>query len=91
MTHLKLDSTSTTTIEYTEVDADGNATGTRGTINPIYKPEWTKESSTINEAGKTISIVVKGSASKTQVIDSNVTINYNSNVTSTLAGDKINV
>ena len=87
-THLKLNSTSTTTIEYTETD--GNATKTRGTINPIYKPEWTKVSSSIDTTNKTLSIVVKGSANKSETVNG-VNINYSSEVTSALAQDNITV
>ena len=91
ITHLKLSTDSTTTIEYTEKDADGNATGTRGTINPIYKPEWTKVSSTIDETNKTLSVTIKGNASLEPQTINGVNIKYNSKVTSTLAGDLINV
>src|SRR5699024_10177521 len=35
-------------------------TTTYGTINPKYKPEWSKVSSTINEETKEVSIVIKG-------------------------------
>ena len=92
ITHLKLSTDSTTTIEYTEKDADGNATGTtRGTINPIYKPEWTKVSSTIDETNKTLSVTIKGNVSLEPQTINGVNIKYNSKVTSTLAGDLINV
>ena len=57
-THFKLNTDSTTTIGWQ--DADGNSTTTYGTINPKYKPEWEKVSSTINEETKEIAIVVKG-------------------------------
>ena len=70
---------STTTINYTQ-----------GTINPIYKPEWEKVSSTIDEENQTISIVIKGNATETQTTGG-VNINYDSNVTSTLTGDLINI
>ena len=90
-TALKLNSTdTTTTIPYDTVDDEGNVTGTRGTINPIYKPEWTHTSS-LDTTNDKLKINVKGSAYKTQTIDSNVTINYASNVTSTLAEEDIKV
>ena len=93
LTHLKLGADSTTTIEYIErVYQNGNWTrgGTRGTINPIYKPGWTKVSSAIDETNETLSVTVKGNASKTQAIGG-VNINYNSNVTSTLSPEDITV
>ena len=61
-----------------------------GSINPIYKPEWTKVSSTLDTTNQTLSIVVKGDASKSQTING-VDINYNSNVTSTLQAEDITV
>ena len=79
MKNFKTSTDSTTTIEYT-----------KGTINPIYKTEWTKVSSTIDEENQTISIVIKGNAIVTQTV-SEVDINYDSNVTSTLTGDLINI
>ena len=57
-THLKLNTDSSQTIGWQ--DADGNDTTTYGTINPKYKPEWQKVSSSINEETKEVSIVVKG-------------------------------
>ena len=61
-----------------------------GTINPIYRPEWTKVSSALDTTNKTLSVVVKGNASKTQTING-VNINYSSDVTSTLAPEDITV
>ena len=64
------------------------------TINPIYKPEWEKASSsldtTTNPENPTISVVVKGSANKSETING-VNINYNSQVTSGLTKDNISV
>ncbi len=57
-THLKLNTDSETMIGWT--DADGNIITTYGTINPKYKPEWTKVSSTINAENQEISIVIQG-------------------------------
>ena len=53
-TTFKLSSTSTTTIAYSN-----------GTINPIYKPEWEKVSSTIDTTNETISVTIKGYANET--------------------------
>ena len=69
---------------------------TQGTINPIYKPEWEKVSSTINIdetnlSASTISIVLKGTASKSQTINDDVKINYSSDVISGLTADDITV
>ena len=97
LTHLKLSTDSTTTIEYTGgfwQKGEWITTGTRGTINPIYKPEWEKVSSsldtTTNPENPTISVVVKGSANKSETING-VNINYNSQVTSGLTKDNISV
>ena len=79
MQNFKTSTDSTTTINYTQ-----------GTINPIYKPEWEKVSSTIDEENQTISIVIKGNAEETQTTGG-VNINYDSNVTSTLTEDQINI
>ena len=54
-----------------------------GTINPIYRPKWTKVSSTLNTDTQTLSIVVKGNASESQTVDG-ANINYSSEVTSAL-------
>ena len=98
ITHLKLSSNSTTRIEYYEGEKEENGaitrTGTRGTIKPIYKPEWEKVSSsldtTTNPENPTVSVVVKGSANKSETING-VNINYNSQVTSGLTKDNISV
>ena len=71
---------------YIKVDATDL---TQGTVKPIYRPEWEKVSSTINEAAKTISIELKGTASKSQAIDANTEIDYSSTVTTTLTKDDI--
>ena len=64
------------------------------TIKPIYKPEWEKVSSsldtTTNPENPTVSVVVKGSANKSETING-VNINYNSQVTSGLTKDNISV
>ena len=57
-THFKLNTDSTQTIGW--LNASGQETTTYGTINPKYKPEWTKISSTINPENQEISIVIKG-------------------------------
>ena len=57
-THFKLNTDSTTTIGW--MDENGEETTNYGTINPKYKPEWTKISSTINEENQEISIVIQG-------------------------------
>ena len=61
-THFKLNTDSSTTLTWQEVTIEGTGedTTTYGTINPKYKPEWQKVSSTIDEETKEISIVVKG-------------------------------
>jgi len=65
-----------------------------GTINPIYKPEWEKVSSSLqidanNLKNSTIQIQLRATALKSQTIGENAEIDYSSNVTSTLAPDKI--
>ena len=62
---------------------------TQGTVKPVYRPEWEKVSSTINEAAKTISIELRGTAYKDQDINSNVSIDYSSTVTTTLEEEDI--
>ena len=57
-THFKLNTDSTTTIGWQD-DYGADITN-YGTINPKYKPEWQKVSSSINEETKEVSIVVKG-------------------------------
>ena len=57
-THFKLNTDSSTTLTWQ--DADGNPTTAYGTINPKYKPEWQKVSSTINEETKEVSITIRG-------------------------------
>ena len=61
-----------------------------GTINPIYRPKWTKVSSTLDTSAQTLSIVVKGNASESQTTNG-VNIKYNSDVTSALSPDDIMV
>ena len=55
--NIQLSSTSTTTIAYSN-----------GTINPIYKPEWEKVSSTIDTTNETISITIKGYANENVIL-----------------------
>ena len=62
-----------------------------GTINPIYRPEWEKVSSSFDATSKTVTVKIKGSAYETQNIDSNVDIDYASDVTSTLSAEDITV
>ena len=61
-----------------------------GTINPIYRPKWTKVSSTLNTDAETLSIVVKGNAKESQT-SNGANINYDSEVTSNLAPKDIMV
>ena len=70
-TSLRLGSSSTTTISYT-----------RGTINPKYKPEWTKISSTVDETSGTVTIKV-GGIGRASV--------YTNTTTSTLTASKVKV
>ena len=58
---------------------------TTGTIFPVYKPEWEKSSAVLDETNKTLTINVKGKAYKKP------TVNYASNVTSTLKASNIKV
>ena len=69
---------------------DTNATDsaiefTRGTINPKYRTEWTKETSTISKANKNIAITLRGRTNAEAGVD------FTSNVTSTLTADNIHV
>ena len=81
--NFKLSSTSTTTINYEN-----------GTINPIYKPEYTKVSSsldtTTDPANPTMTAVIRGDANK---VEDHTTykINYTSDVTNTLTANDITV
>ena len=63
----------------------------QGTIKPIYRPEWTKVSSTINTTNKTLTVTVKAMSYKSQQINSNVGINYASDVESTLTAEDVKV
>ena len=99
-TTFKLNSTSTTTIKHVNWQDNGDGTYTettepRGTINPIYKPEWTKESSSIDTTtdpdNPTISINLSAKANKEQAIDANTKIKYNSTIKSNLTTDDIEV
>ena len=56
----------------------------RGTIKPTYKPEWEKVSSTYDKTAKTLTINLRGKAY-------DESINYASNVTSTLQAEDITV
>ena len=62
-----------------------------GKLVPIYRPKWEKVSNTYDAVNKKISVVVKGSAYQKKTISSDVNIDYNSNVKSTLTSDKIKV
>ena len=70
----KLNTSSTTTINYT-----------RGNINPIYRPEWTKLSSSINTTNKTMTVKVKGNAYITSPV------NYASDVAGLLTANNLSV
>jgi len=83
MVNLKLNTDSTTSITYVTKDESGVVTGTRGTINPIYKPEWSKVSSSLNESTGIMTVVVKGTANKT-FTNGDYTGTYLSDVTSKL-------
>ena len=62
---------------------------TQGTINPVYRPEWTKVSSNLNKTTGKMTIVVNGTANK---VGTPVTqINYKSDVTSTLNPNDVTV
>ena len=63
----------------------------QGTIKPIYRPEWTKVSSTINTTNKTLTVTVKAMSYKSEQINSNVGINYASDVESTLTAEDVKV
>ena len=67
---------------------DATISAGNGTINPIYRPKWTKTSSTLNTDAQTLSIVVKGNASESQTVNG-ANIKYNSDVTSALSADDI--
>ena len=58
---------------------------TRGTINPKYRTEWIKESSTISTSNKNIAITLKGRTNAEAGID------FTSDVTSSLTADNIHV
>ena len=84
-----------TAFKTSSTDTTGSIAVSSGrTINPIYKPEWTKVSSsldtTTDPSNPKINIVIKGSASKSETING-VNINYSSEVTATLAYDDITV
>ena len=59
----------------------------RATINPIYRPEWSKVSSTLDITTGNMTIVVKGSAYK----QPNSFVNYASNVTHSVNTSNITV
>ena len=86
-TSFKANSTDTITAAGTIAVSEGR------TINPIYKPEWTKVSSALKPnatAPTSLEVTVKGNAKKSQTING-VNINYNSNVTSKLSPEDITV
>ena len=69
---------------------DTNATSsaieyTRGTINPKYRTEWVKETSTISPANKNIVITLRGRTNAEAGVD------FTSNVESTLTANNIHV
>jgi len=57
---------------------------TRGTINPKYRTEWVKESSSISTANKNITITLRGRTNSEAGVD------FTSNVTSSLTQNQIN-
>ena len=57
---------------------------TRGTINPKYRTEWVKESSSISTANKNITITLRGRTNSEAGVD------FTSNVTSLLTQNQIN-
>jgi len=65
--------------------------GENVTIKPTYKPEWTRVSSSINTGSKTLTVRIKGSAYKEPqtITGTNVSIQYLSNVISTLSTEDI--
>ena len=90
-TSLKLNSTSTTKINYNicEEYADYTYTETsepRGTINPIYKPEWEHVSTQIDIPNQKISVTIKGYANEVFNIGNTITDpqEYLSTITSTV-------
>ena len=86
-TSFKTSSTDTNTEEGTIAVSTGR------TVNPSYKPEWTKISSALKPnatAPTALEGTVKGNANKSQTTNG-VNINYNSNVTSTLSPEDITV
>lgn len=62
-----------------------------GKIIPIYRPMWQKVSSTLDKTNKKITVTVKGYAYQNQTVNVNTSINYASDVTSTLTADNIKV
>ena len=54
--------------KYNKTDTSGNATGLtiNGTIEPIYRPEWTVGTPTLNESAGTVTIPVTGTANKVE-------------------------
>ena len=92
-TNLKLSSTAATKVKYqegTSKDETVNGqnvttfteTGTRGTIIPKYKPEWTVTGTTADTTNKALKIDIKGSVN---------TDNYTSNVETHLTASNISV
>ena len=66
---------------YIKTEATTAVEPEQGTIKPIYKPEWEKVSSSIdidesNLEDSTISVVLRGTASHSETINSNVSIDY---------------
>ena len=73
------------------VNAEENVGLGHGTINPIYKPEWTKIKSSFSASEGTLTVTVKGSAYQSQNIDDNTNINYASDVNSKLTAKDVTV
>ena len=80
---------------FIQMNAEGTVTNKidleHGNMTPVYRPEWTKVGSTIDTANQEIIVTVKGNAIKNQDVNSDVSINYNSNVTGSLENGDITV
>ena len=97
--YIKIRYSRTKEVNTIAVDEFGNMKSTtiaaidldRGTIIPEYKPKWEKQGSTLDLTNQILTVTVKGSAYKTQVINPDVAINYASDVTSALKAEDITV
>jgi len=82
---------SANTDEIVSVDKIAAIDLTTGTLIPEYKPIWTKVGSALDTTNKTLTVTFKGLASETRAIDSNVSINYQSDVASYLTIDHMQI